>query len=133
MDPFTVAATAFSFLTPYLIEGGKELSKGVFKDLWTGVKDLFKSDEEKEVLTKFKDNPKDAKTQRDAQYLLEKKLENSEQSLKELSELVEKIKIEQKNESKNIIKSKGKGNINLQGINVGRDFKMPSKKTNDEK
>ncbi len=133
MDPFTVATAAFSFLTPYLIEGGKELSKGIFKDLWAGVKDLFKSDEEKEILTKLEENPQDAKTQRDAQYILEKKLENSEQSLKEISDLVEKVKIEQKNESKNIIHSKGEGNINIQGINVGRDLKIPNKNTGEEK
>lgn len=132
MDPFTIAATALSFLTPYIIDSGKELSKGIVKDLYTGVKNLFKSDEEKAVLTKLEKNPEDAKAQRDAQLILEKKLENSGQTMKEISDLVEKVKIEQKNESINVLHSKGKGNINLVGVNAGRDINLPNKTTDEQ-
>jgi len=133
MDPVTVAATAFSFLTPYLIEGGKELSKGLFKDLWTNVKNLFKTDEEKASLSKLEENPKDPKILKDVQNILEKKLANSEQTLEEISNLVERIRVEQNNESINVMKSKGKGNINMQGVNVGRDLNVPNKGSDEEK
>ena len=97
----TLAGQALAFITPHLIKAGKDLGKGLVNDAWELIKPLFESDEEKEVIQEFEDNPNDAKKLGVVEHYLEKKLNADNELVEKLTELISKLNNEKNSQSPN--------------------------------
>ena len=70
MTPIGLAAQALAILTPLLIKGGEALAQGIGKDIWEGIKGLFRKSNHSEVLEKLEQNPKDEETKEEVKFHL---------------------------------------------------------------
>jgi hypothetical protein len=122
MTPNEIALATIAFLSPYLIEGGKELAKSAGKEVWELIKKPFTSDKEKALLTDLEKNPDNQIVQGKVIGKLEEYLEANPELLKSLTELLSKAK----SESINISQSK---NVNTGNVNTGGgDFRIGDNK-----
>lgn len=96
MDIATLTAQALAFLTPYLVEGGKEITKEVGKDLWELVKSPFKSDKEKALIEELEKHPTNEKNIAKVEYVLSEKLESDSTLTEQLLLLIMKLSETQK-------------------------------------
>ena len=91
MDIATIAAHALALATPYLIEAGKEIGKGIGKDLWNLIKSPFESDKEQKLIQDFEENPTDEKKQAQVEYVLSEKLEADKELINKLLDVISKL------------------------------------------
>jgi len=57
MIPSELATQALAIISPLLVKGGETLMQGVGKDLWEGVKSLFKRENKQAVIEKLEKEP----------------------------------------------------------------------------
>lgn len=65
MIPTELAAQALAIVTPLLIKGGETLMQGVGKDLWEGIKSIFKKQDKQGVIEKFEKDPGDVENKQE--------------------------------------------------------------------
>jgi hypothetical protein len=94
MDYNALATVAIGTITPYLMDGGKELTKLAVKELWEIIKSPFTTDREKHVLEELEQKPKDPKTQGKAELILSEKLESSPDLAQKIQTLIDKLQKE---------------------------------------
>jgi hypothetical protein len=62
MSPSELAVQALAIVAPLLIKGGEAITQGIGKDLWEGIKNVFKKENKENALEKFQLNPQDEQT-----------------------------------------------------------------------
>jgi len=121
MDFAIIASAAISAITPFLVKGGEEISRGVGKDLWELIKKPFQSDRDKAIIAELEKKPDDPKVQGKAEVKLSDLLEADEETAEHISALLPMAQEEAKRitiliqDSKNVV-------AGTQRINVDGDF-----------
>lgn len=121
MDFAIIASAAVSAITPFLVKGGEEISKGIGKDLWELIKKPFQSDKDKAIIAELEKNPDDLKVQGKVEVKLSDLLEADEETAEHISALLPRAQEEAKRvtiliqDSKNVVAGDQK-------INVAGDF-----------
>lgn len=121
MDFAIIASAAISAITPFLVKGGEEISKGAGKDLWELIKKPFKSDKDKAIISEFEKMPDNSKVQGRVEVKLSDLLEADEETAEHISALLPMAQEEAKRvtiliqDSKNVV-------AGTQEINVDGDF-----------
>lgn len=111
----TIAATAITFIAPFLKKGGESFIGEGAKDLWKLIKKPFeKKESQKETIKQLEENPDDLLIQGKVIGKLEEHLEDDPEYAKELEELLKKVGAQQNNNT-NIQNITGDGNISMQG------------------
>jgi hypothetical protein len=94
MDPVTLAAAAVSFVTPYLLDLGKEAAKGAAgesgKSVWAWIKGKLISPAGAEAVTDVESDPKDPTNAQALQVALTKALKADPDAAKALEDLLKK-------------------------------------------
>jgi len=114
-----LALDAINYIAPLLAaEGGKLIAKEGAQKLWELIKKPFSSDKEKALLNDLETNPANQIVQGKVIGKLEEHLESNPEFLKELGELLSKVKTN----DINISHSK---NVNIGNVNTsGGDFRI---------
>ena len=105
MDIPTIAAETVALLSPFLVEGGKELAKSSTKDLWKFLKEKFKGEKEEKQLIEFEQNPTEERNITRFEMALENVMQENGNFKNELEDRLKKSKQEVKN---NVIKDNTK-------------------------
>jgi hypothetical protein len=107
MEVTALATVAVTALSPYLVEGGKELTKGVVKDIWTLIKKPFSGKERDQALiTQFAEQPNNSEIQNRVKYKLVDFLEEDPELVRDLETSLKKLPE---------VKMDGTGNISVIG------------------
>ncbi|MGI4874149.1 MAG: hypothetical protein ACRYFX_23560 [Janthinobacterium lividum] len=113
MIPEILAPQALTFIVPYLVKGGEELSKSITKDLWEKTKSVFQANGKGEALAKFEAMPNDAKKQGQIEYILQEELASNKSLADEFKTLIESARKERTYDSS--VNQSGDNNIAVSG------------------
>lgn len=72
--PLDLAAAAIAAIAPFITKGLDKLSESMGSDLWKLIKSPFESEDEIEILEKFKAQPSSERVQGQMEYVLHKKM-----------------------------------------------------------
>ncbi|MFX3625725.1 MAG: hypothetical protein ACN6I4_00030 [bacterium] len=94
MDIPTIAAETVALLSPFLLEGGKELTKSATKELWSFLKNKFSGKKEAKQLEEWAQSPTEERLINRLEMALENIMQENEDFRMELENRLEKVKQE---------------------------------------
>src|SRR4051812_23611464 len=88
MIPPILATQALTIITPVLLKGAEAFTEGIGKDIWEGIKGLFRKNNKEDVLKKLESKPNDEEVKQEVQFELASMLKEDPMTKEQLEKLI---------------------------------------------